>query len=305
MRRTMCAIAALLALAGCTSAVAGHSALGPQPSGPTPTGGTYQTEIGDPRTADLCQNLDYAKGAGNGNYRLAVYPTACQFTRDGTSVELIALRPDEARASEKDQSTRSITVDGLAVVSYTAHGTCYRDVSAANVVVVAYVAEAKCADLDDVVRGVVAEIKSGNVVHFAVPPTSRVRANMCASIPVRALDRLAGGAGLRLWPFAFETFCQASQPDLIVVIELLFGSSGGQEHVTTGGHVLYDVPDQGVPNMCTVESRQAKISDAGNTLTETLAFSARGFTPARPNRTALCSFTRNVAALELDALHLR
>jgi len=269
----MWAIAALLALAGCTSAVAGHSALGPQPSGPTPTGGTYQTEIGDPRTADLCQNLDYAKGAGNGNYRLAVYPTACQFTRNGTSVELMALRPDEARASEKDQSTRSSTVDGRAVVSYTAHGACYRDVSAANVVVTARVAEAKCADLDEVVRGVIAEIKSGNVVHFAVPPTSRVRADMCASIPVGALDRLAGGAGLRLWPFAFETSCVASQPDLIVVIEVLLGSTGGQERVTTGGHVLYDVPDQGVPNMCAVESRQARISDAGNTLFETLGFS--------------------------------
>jgi hypothetical protein len=320
---------------GCSSATKGagqHSrpgaATGSQSVTATPSPDLATTKIGDPRTADMCANLDLSQlpNVFQGRLDDRANPTACAVNVSVAGLRSIDVhvetqRPEEASASEHGNSVQADEVNGLRLVTYVSGGICNRDVLAGGVAISLWSARGPlqadkgCLVTNSVALLVADEISAHHVAHRRYAPGSLTGRNLCDSLDPAVVAHVPGGAPLTVVPYDYGTACSANaEPGLYLDLEIsLNPPSFTYETVRAGTHTVFELP-YGTPGRagaqptagCQEKSPQQPVP--GTRLRETLKLTAElpvAKLHAPNTHSRVCVLARAAAAGVLDRLRLR
>lgn len=320
---------------GCSSATEGagqHSRPGAvtgSPSGTaTPSPALASTDIGDPRTADMCASLDLSQLPSVFQASLGdrANPTACTVSVSiaglrSVDVHVETQRPEEAAANEHGNSVQTGEVNELRLVKYVSGGICNRDVLARGVAVNVWSARGPlqtdkgCLMANSIALLVADEISADHVAHRKYAPGSLTGRDLCDSLDPAVVAHVPGGAPLTVAPYDYGTACSAhAEPGLHLDVEIsLNPPSFTFESVRAGAHTVFELP-YGTPGRagarptvgCQEKSPQQPVP--GTQLRETLKLTVE--LPVKtlhaPNtHSRVCVLARTAIAGLLDRLQLR
>lgn len=301
---------------------------GSQSSTATPSPDLTNTEIGDPRTADMCANLDLPQLPSGVQASLddRANPTACTVNvaiagLRSIDVHVETQRTEEASANEHGNSVQTDEVDQLRLVKYVSGDICNRDVLARGVAINLWSARGPL-QMDEVCRVtnsiallVADEISAHHVAHRHYAPGSLTDRNLCDSLDPAVVTHVPGGAPLTVVPYDYGTACSAeAQSGLYLDVEIsLNPPSFTYETVRAGTHTVFELP-YGTPGRagarptvgCQEKSPQESVP--GTRLRETLKLTVElpVATLHAPNtHSRVCVLARAAVAGVLDRLQLQ
>lgn len=325
----------LILSTGCSSKTNGadqHSRPGSVTGSPSstaaPSPDLADTEIGDPRTADMCANLDLSQLPGGVRASLddRANPTACTVNvaisgLRSIDVHVETQRPEEASANEHGNSVQTDEVDELRLVKYVSGDICNRDVLADGVAINLWSARGSlqmdevCPVTSSIALLVADEISAHRVAHRKYAPGSLTSRNLCDSLDPAIVTHLPGGAPLTVVPYDYGTACSADAASgLYLDVEIsLNPPSYTFETVRAGTHTVFELP-YGTPGRagarptegCQEKSPQEPLP--GTQLRETLKLTVElpVATLHAPNtHSRVCVLARAAVAGVLDRLQLR
>jgi len=305
----------------CSTTVAGSGSAGPTPSrvstasGSTPTAAPTtlaylppDTDIGNPRTANLCSVIapDKLTKFGETSPTLQLSPVDCEFyvtpANASADVEMSAYVYGPYDYDPTGTGVESRVVSGETVYAYPfARHDCRAMISTSTVVIGVQAQDYSsqldagrvCAMRDALVAQVAAGVAKHRPRHLSYGPTSLTSVVICDHVDVASLPPFSHNTGMSVYDRAFGNECDLTNS--VYWVDIWIGlhpppvePMSGRRLTVDGHHLVQEF--KATSTYCQVTSQQDNVPDTIYSETVEVSAEVRAGHPADvPNGSALCS----------------
>jgi hypothetical protein len=266
------------------------------------------TDIGNPRTANLCSVIapDKLSKYGETSPTVQFSPVNCDFyvtpanASDDVEMSAYVYGPNDYDPTGTGVESRVVSGETVYAYPFTHHD-CRAMISTATVVIGVQAqdyssrlgASRVCAMRDALVAQVAAGVAKHRPRHLSYGPTSLTSVVMCDHIDVARLPRFSHNTGMSVYDRAFGNECDLTNSvywvDIWVGLHPAPVEPASGRRLTVGGHQIVQ-EFQATSTYCQVTSQQDKVPDTIYSETVEVSAELRPGHPAdAPNGSALCT----------------